>query len=879
MTTSEPRWEHVSTLFASLIDATDDERERILTTQSSDEWVVSEVRSLLHANDAADGRFDDTAMSRLTPEQRAGLAPPDALVSRRRVGAYEVIRKVGEGGMGAVYEAVRADDAYHQRVAIKTIARGADSTIIAARFRRERQILAELQHPNIAVLLDGGVTDTDTPYFVMEYVEGAPIDEWCRTHRLSIAQRLDLMLQVCKAVQYAHQHLVVHRDLKPQNVLVSTESVVKLLDFGIAKLVQSTGDELQGATIVTQDGLTPMTAAYASPEQLRGESVSTSGDIYSLGVMLYELLAGVPPFPSAGRSPAQLAEVVLTEMPPLPSVACTDLAARDTGEGTRGRLARKLVGELDAIAMMAIRKEPSRRYSSVEALSEDIRRYLRGMPVAARADTMGYRVQRFITRNRWPVATTAALALVAVISGAIIARQAGVAQREAARTARISEFLQAVLGAADVSSAGGMLPRLGPRASVGALLDSALRRVPLEFADDPAVRARLYLTIGSSLISQSRMRDASVVLDSAIALTRAAYGATSDVYALALLEAGTAAMHRNQTGHARELVLQAQSALSGDDRADTELTGRAFRDLASLALIDNEYDTMVQYAQRALATETRRTSAATLSKVVALNRLSAGAMLQGRTAEADSLLRVAYIDLLAMGAGSNIEMLDVQYNRQGVAIERGRLALADSIIDDGMRLSLQTFGANSRERALFLSARSTRALATGNLPAAQSASDTAIHIIDSIPDVVTNVRVTVHFTRAAIAMHEGRWPAADSAMRIVLQDMRETPRGIQLVQALMSHGFVLSQLKRYAPADSQYARAQEVYDASGLRLVSLARVLHASRGMAYGFAGNLAAMEREFATLPAEQSTWYRNFVMKTIRDDSVTTARARRQH
>ena len=874
MTNANNRWERVTALFEVLIDATTDEREHTLRAHDADDgWVIEEVRSLLDANDAADGRFDQHAMSRMSRGEIKALLPPDALMALRRVGAYDVIRKIGEGGMGAVYEAIRADDVYQQRVAIKTIARGADSSVIVARFRRERQILAELQHPNIAVLLDGGITDTGTPYFVMEFVDGEPIDQWCRSHARTIAQRLDLMQQVCRAVQHAHQRLVVHRDLKPQNVLVSNDGVVKLLDFGVAKLVEASGDESRNPAVVTQDGLTPMTAAYASPEQLRGDAVATAGDVYSLGVMLYELLAGASPFPLSGRSAARLADAVLTEQPLMPSDACTETHATECGEGGRTRLARRLAGELDAITMMAMRKESERRYSSVEALSEDIRRYLRGMPVAARPDTLGYRAQRFVDRNRWPVTLAAALAFLACMSGAIIARQSSVARREATRTARVSEFLQAVLGAADARTLGGLLPRLGPRASVGALLDSAVQRVPSEFADDPAVRARLYLTVGSSLITQSRMRDASRVLDSAMALSRVAYGEQSDLFALACLEAGSAALHRNQIPRAKSLVESAQQAFSGGQRAQTELYARALRDLSSIALVENEYGMMTRYAEETMAFERKRTSAPTLSKAVAYNRLGSGALVMSLTAKADSLYDASLAMLDQLGAGASLERLDVQFNRQARAVAMGKLARADSILSESERIASTTFGESSREMALFLSGRSAWLVARGDLPGANAAADKAIRIIDSIPEVVVTVRTLVYGARAFAAVQGQRWARADTALRRALADLRDDRKGIALFHLLMTHGLVLHSLREARTSDSVLARAEQVYEASEVRLPEARNTLYAARAMVFARVGDEARRNQQLANLPAEHQTFWRAFIKKEHSVDSTILA------
>jgi serine/threonine protein kinase/tetratricopeptide (TPR) repeat protein len=392
-----------------------------------------------------------------TPNDATRLSPdPSVDAARaRRIGPYRLVQEIGHGGMGAVYLAVRDDDAFQKRVAVKVLRRGMDTDAIISRFRNERQILAGLDHPNIARLIDGGSTSDGLPYFVMEYVDGAPIDEYADRQHLDTTARLDLFQQVCAAVQYAHQNLIIHRDIKPANVLVTRDGVPKLLDFGIAKLVNP---ELAGHTLApTAAGLQLMTPQYASPEQVRGDPVTTATDVYSLGMLLYELLTGRRPYEVGSCAPSDIARVVCETVPPRPSTAVTtgwappagDSAATPSSSAVSGttdskprtrtrtvdpdRLRRRLAGDLDNIVMKALSKEPPRRYGSVDQFAEDVRRHLAGLPVIARKDTFGYRASKFVRRNRAAVAAAVCVVL-ALVGGIIgVAWQASVARTERAR--------------------------------------------------------------------------------------------------------------------------------------------------------------------------------------------------------------------------------------------------------------------------------------------------------------------------------------------------------------------------------------------------------------------------------------------------------------
>jgi serine/threonine protein kinase/predicted negative regulator of RcsB-dependent stress response len=432
------RWRKVEEVFQSALERDEQEREAFLDQAcAGDASLRREVESLIAADEQA-GSFIDAP----------SLAPEEEYLSGRRIGPYRVIREIGHGGMGSVYLAEREDE-YRKQVAIKLVRRGMDSDFIISRFLGERQILASLDHPNIARLLDGGTTRDGLPYFVMEYIEGKPIDRYSNENRLDTAARLRLFRDVCSAVHYAHRNLVIHRDIKPGNILVTAGGSVKLLDFGIAKLLDPASQPLDQ----TVTAIRMMTPDYASPEQIRGLAITTASDIYSLGVVLYELLTGHKPHHFDGLTPDEIEQVICEKEPDRPGITVTrreeTVASTDTLRDTfttervsdaraiaPEKPRRRLTGDLDNIVLMAMRKEPERRYSSAEQLSEDIRRHLVGLPVIARRDTLAYRTSKFVRRHRAGVIAAALIALALVAGLAVSLWQAGVARRERARAER-----------------------------------------------------------------------------------------------------------------------------------------------------------------------------------------------------------------------------------------------------------------------------------------------------------------------------------------------------------------------------------------------------------------------------------------------------------
>lgn len=513
-------WRRLRELFERALEMPQDERDGLLRDlDATDPVLAGEVRSLLSAHDAS-GDFLEHPPRGLAAEILEE-ATEDGLIGQL-LGAYRVERRIGRGGAGSVYAASRTDGAFVRHVAIKVVRRGVATPEMLRRFEAERRILASIDHPSIARLLDAGSTVDGRPYLVMELIDGEPIDLYCDRRSLPLRERLRLFVQACAAVQVAHQNLVIHRDLKPGNILVTAEGVVKLLDFGIAKLFDP--EDLGDETVAEQRVLTP---DFASPEQFGGGAVTTASDVYSLGVILYEMLCGQRPYRMAGLSPVQQQERASASDPPLPSVAAQrsgsddrlgPASAADARALTPERLARALAGDLDTIVSMALRKEPDRRYASVRQLADDIERHLSGRPVAARPDTLAYRAGKFVRRNRVAVAAAAVVLALSIGALVLLAQQSRRVAAEAARVRAVNDFLQQILRSPDPGVG------LGADVTVVEALLAAVPRIEGAFSGQPDIEAAVRQGIAETMLQIGIADEAATQFAEALRLRRQLYG-------------------------------------------------------------------------------------------------------------------------------------------------------------------------------------------------------------------------------------------------------------------------------------------------------------------------------------------------------------------
>jgi len=607
-----------------------------------------------------------------------GSAPTPVLDPQvgKRVGAYRLGELLGSGGMGAVYRAERADQQFEQEVAIKLLRGGSGSADVLRRFQNERQVLAGLQHPNIAQLLDGGATVEGAPYLVMEYVDGVPIDRYCEEKAASVVERLRLFRVVCEAVHYAHQNLVVHRDLKPSNILVRPDGVVKLLDFGIAKVIDP--EQLQEATVTGMQMLTPR---YASPEQIRNETITTASDVYTLGVVLYRLLTGHFPYSTEGASAGQLIQAICETQPTKPSeVVFTAVASSSTGspsqplasaqslattrEGTPRRLSRKLAGDLDNILLKALRKEAGRRYASVEQLSDDIRRHLEGLPVRARPDTMRYRVSKFVRRNA-PSVTIAsvivlalglgafvnaaaigavsvlfvALALIAVLSTWLYLRSEK-AQRATERQRETSEKIAMLLMEA--------LETVNPEMALGRdvsvlreILDKTAVRVDAELRDPGAIAGSLHFAIGSAYHSINLFDKSAHHLETALAIRLRVLEPSDLNIAETHRELGRLEHDRGDYPKAESLLRSALRVQEGATGDRTEIRAKILGSLAQTLDTLGQNEEAESFHREALDILRRTDGDATVQIIGALLNLGDFLTTRERTKEAREFLEEA----------------------------------------------------------------------------------------------------------------------------------------------------------------------------------------------------------------------------------------------
>jgi len=677
MTNDPGRWERVTEAFGRLSDLSTTERAAALKVlATTDAAIHDDVASLLLSNDAVGDRFDQPIFA----ADPAEFDQPS--LSGRRIGPYVIIREIGRGGMGAVWEAQRADDQYQKRVAIKMVAMGRDTESMLRRFRVERELLARLAHGNIATLLDGGVTEEGQPWFAMEYVEGEPITTWCASHKLNVRQRVELFRQVCAAAQYAHEHLVVHRDVKPGNILVATDGTVKLLDFGVAKLTESDGADggLTGTAGVA------LTAAYASPEQLRGESVSTASDIYSLGVVLYELLTGTRPFSSV---PDALLE--RTANPPSRAVTSEAVIAMG-GDGVR-QIAQAIEGDLDAVVLMALRPQPERRYRSVQQLSDDLQRALDGHQVSARPDTLGYRFATLVRRNR-AAAMLAAVSLLALVGATVVSFREAAAARaerdravlETARTRQVTQFFQEVLSSARPDRQGGNV-------TIVQAIDSAIARTDTAFADQPDLRAALKLTLGATLANMFLYKPAKPLLEDALRLRRTLDGDTPSMdkvdalFNLAAIEAEVGDAGRAESLYRASLTMRGKLTPGDSSKIYEGLGNVAEAQLNQGKLVEAValYDTVARALDRLRPGDIELRAVTHTNLGTAMSQL-------GRYVDAEPVLRDA-LRLSEQAKGPNdVSVGTVLQPLAGTLIFTGKYAEAEQLARRAVAIDEKEFG-------------------------------------------------------------------------------------------------------------------------------------------------------------------------------------------
>ncbi len=619
------RWSRVEAALEGVLRASPEERAAMVDALCGDDAALrAEVESLLAAHRAADG-FLEVPADRVAAPYLDDLFDARAHDAGRAVGHWRLVQEIGRGGMGTVWLAERADGEFDQRVAVKLVKRGMDTDEIVARFDRERRILARLDHPGIARILDGGATDDGRPWFVMEHVAGRPITAWCEDRAASVEERLELFERVCRAVQHAHVNLVVHRDLKPSNVLVSETGRVKLLDFGIARLLEEEDAE---AAPLTRTGMRYLTADYASPEQVRGEAVTTQSDVYQLGLLLYELLIGRRLRRLAGKGPTEVERIVCHEDPPRPG----SLALED-GDG---RLARRLRGDLDTIVLAALRTDPRARYASAEALAEDVRRHLDGLPVRARGDRAGYRAGKFLRRHRVPVAAAAALVLLSTgFAGLYTVRLREERDRvrlEAEKATASAELLERFFVTWNPDGAD------PERVTARDVLDVAAARAE-RAGGPPEVRAATLSLMGSLYTELGAWAPAESLLARAAAIQRGRRGPPTDLAATEE-RMGHLRLARGDFAAAEERYRRALALRHAADGPAHERTLAAHASLATLYWATERFDRAEAELRRLLALHPDPDTL-TLPVARAMSSLGAVLFFQGRLEESEAVLREA----------------------------------------------------------------------------------------------------------------------------------------------------------------------------------------------------------------------------------------------
>lgn len=692
-------WHEVEALFDEALELEPERRPAFLDERCAGNAALRrEVEELLAAAESP-GPLDRAA-SELTPSLAAEAT--DALDARayaagQAIGPWRIDSPLGSGGMGRVFIATRADGEFEQRVALKILRWEIADSSLANRFARERQILASLEHPGIARLIDGGVSAEGLPYLATEFVDGISITEWCAQQSLNRRDRLRLFLQVCDAVEFAHRNLIVHRDLKASNILVDREGRVKLLDFGVAKIVDETRED-----DVTGTQLAPATLTIAAPEQLSGGRISTSTDVWSLGVLLYELLSGARPFGGADRTPAETMRQVLEEEPAPPSARA-------------GADARSLQGDLDNIALLALRKDPAARYESVAALAEDVRRHRDGLPVRARGDALSYRAGKYVRRHARALSfATVSLVAIAALVGFYTARLATERDRahlQAQTTERVKSFVLSMFEVNDPTTG------LGRDLTARDILDEGARRIGDELGEDPLIRAEMHRTVGGLYEALGAYDEADHHLSTAVDLFRTESGARSEEVAEALGRWGFVLGELDRIDEAVEVLRE--SAEIRRELGDEEAVASTFNQLGMMLSYRGEYEEAERLLREALDTKIRLYGEVDASVAVTMSNLGLTLKWSGDADAAEPLYRRA-IEIRAQTVGKDSPDYCVSLDNLGVLLgQRGDYDESERCFLEALETRRRVLGERHPDVALNLNNLATLYRVQGRLDKAE----------------------------------------------------------------------------------------------------------------------------------------------------------------
>ncbi len=820
------RFEEVRLAFDALMEHSPAEREAVLEKiGEEDQDLRNEVERLL----AASGR-EYPLLDRQAAAHLLGLAAQQVPLEGRQVGAYRVIRRIAAGGMGTVFEAHRADDVFAKRVAVKVCAATLVGETIRDRFQRERQILARLEHSNIARILDGGTTDEGSPYFVMEYVDGLPLDRYVEEHRLGLEERLRLFCEVCHAVAYAHRNLVVHRDLKPSNILVDAAGCVKLLDFGIAKLLAE-GTEVAPA-VGTRTLLRALTPEYAAPEQVRGDPVTTATDVYALGVVLYELLTGQRPYRVTRSAPSEWEHAILEQEPVRPSarvasrLGAGESEARDEAAaiGPQPRqLRRRLRGDLDRIVLKALQKEPERRYASAEALAADIRRHLEGLPVSAHGDSLTYRGAKFVRRHRVGVAA-AALIFLSLFAGLVgTTAQARRASREARKAAAVKDFLKSLFSASDPAQA------QGKERTARQLLENGARRIETELKDQPEVQsevARLIAAVYQGLGDYDR---AASLLRADIDRRRNLDGAQSVELAQSLAGLADAFYEQGRFDEAAPIYDEALAIQRARRGQLSPEVAELLWDIAGVKRSLGDLDAAEALQKQSLAIYSQTKGSDSKEAMSVRESLAITYAHRDRFGDAAAAMEpvIAWCD--RHYGPDHPDTLNARYNRAGYLVPLDRTAEPSRIAEDVIARQRRVLGARHARLALSLRLLARARGAAGHAEDAQApiAEALAIHRASLGP---TNPQVAVDLAwQGAIEAEAGRLVEAERDCRqaVALVDGQKDVGPINLGNVRSLAGGVFAEAGRLEEADRQLSQAVAIFREERRSGILLGRALDA----------------------------------------------------